>query len=674
MQNKLLKQKSNRLLLVIIIGLAISFLITPTNAAKADIYDDFLSANIDSALWSINDPSNIFYQSGGLLQADGPPNFVSPTLNSTRKFVGDFDFILVYANFLSTATDFTNGVPKIQLAVQSFSNQDGIFIERQYGQGGHSFGSNGFINGSWLQGVGAPATLSSGRLRINRTGSTITTYYDDGSGWQTLGTFTNVFTGIVRLDVAVYTGDDGNFHVESDYVDATATGSPQAAYRISWMYVQQRKYENENSFNRLSFGVRDDFDRPITDNSEVVNIELYDPNNNLITLNDLRFWSEDTINGSYDGNKSQLFYGDFVFDSGFSADISANLIPGTYRLEVTLSDATVLQRNYDFNQLVNLPFISSNSFGFFLDQSGNVFWEWDFPIELIYLSFNYETSARAIIEIYDNQQYVGSVWLRLPSHMRGMIIPYDLIQKMKSKGDNYKSMIQLRTNDNNNRTYSSKANFETPPSASASVTSLLPVENACGGNTATLWAQVENTGTSPLPSGAKVWFYVDAPIWSKPRWVGSAEVSGLPAGSKAWYAYDWSIPSDLKQGTSTYRAQAWVGSSAISALSVTQSFWVGSPGKAILVSPSGTITDTTPTYSWEAVENATWYYLWVNDSTGNKIKKWYTAEDANCSDGTGVCSVTPTTVLADGACNWWIQTWNDCGKGLWSSKGTFSVQ
>ena len=98
------------------------------------------------------------------------------------------------------------------------------------------------------------------------------------------------------------------------------------------------------------------------------------------------------------------------------------------------------------------------------------------------------------------------------------------------------------------------------------------------------------------------------------------------------------------------------------------------PSQATLISPSGTITEDSPTYTWNAVADSSWYYLWVNDSTGNKIKKWYTADDANCGDGTGQCSVTPTTELSDGACRWWIQTWNEYGYGPWSAAMAFTVE
>ena len=99
----------------------------------------------------------------------------------------------------------------------------------------------------------------------------------------------------------------------------------------------------------------------------------------------------------------------------------------------------------------------------------------------------------------------------------------------------------------------------------------------------------------------------------------------------------------------------------------------GAPGKATQVSPTGSISTTTPTYTWNAVPSTTWYQLWVNDSSTStgKIKTWYTAAQARCASGTGTCSVTPTTALALGSGQWWIQTWNDYGYGPWSDGMSF---
>jgi hypothetical protein len=97
------------------------------------------------------------------------------------------------------------------------------------------------------------------------------------------------------------------------------------------------------------------------------------------------------------------------------------------------------------------------------------------------------------------------------------------------------------------------------------------------------------------------------------------------------------------------------------------------PAAATLVSPTGIITTTTPTYTWNAVSGATSYQLYVYDSTGVKINQWYTASRAGCPSGTGNCSVTPSTSLASGGVTWWIQTWNSVGYGPWSSGRSFTI-
>ncbi len=97
------------------------------------------------------------------------------------------------------------------------------------------------------------------------------------------------------------------------------------------------------------------------------------------------------------------------------------------------------------------------------------------------------------------------------------------------------------------------------------------------------------------------------------------------------------------------------------------------PGKAVLVLPTGAITSNNPTYTWQPDPYATWYYLWVDDSTGTKIQKWYKAADAGCPDGTGACAVTPDIVLNSGSGKWWIQTWNPNGSGPWSYGMVFTM-
>lgn len=100
---------------------------------------------------------------------------------------------------------------------------------------------------------------------------------------------------------------------------------------------------------------------------------------------------------------------------------------------------------------------------------------------------------------------------------------------------------------------------------------------------------------------------------------------------------------------------------------------MGYPKTATLISPSGTITTATPTYTWNAAPSATEYCLWVSDSTGVRIQQWYTAVEAGCGAGTGTCSVSPSVPLATGAGKWKIQTRNPIWIGRWSAAKYFTV-
>jgi hypothetical protein len=112
------------------------------------------------------------------------------------------------------------------------------------------------------------------------------------------------------------------------------------------------------------------------------------------------------------------------------------------------------------------------------------------------------------------------------------------------------------------------------------------------------------------------------------------------------------------------------------------------PGKATPISPSGPISTNTPAYTWNPASGAQWYYLYVNDTTGNKIGQWYKAEDVCSSAGSAsgvssgaqqaasvavTCSVMPPTPIAVGSASWWVIGWNSVGFGELSAQMDFQV-
>jgi hypothetical protein len=94
------------------------------------------------------------------------------------------------------------------------------------------------------------------------------------------------------------------------------------------------------------------------------------------------------------------------------------------------------------------------------------------------------------------------------------------------------------------------------------------------------------------------------------------------------------------------------------------------PAAPTLIAPSGTLSTTTPTYSWNAVATATDYYLWVNGPSGTVVQQWFAASSV-CS--AGICSAAPAVSLAMGAHRWWIQARNGAGDGPWSAYLDFQV-
>jgi len=127
----------------------------------------------------------------------------------------------------------------------------------------------------------------------------------------------------------------------------------------------------------------------------------------------------------------------------------------------------------------------------------------------------------------------------------------------------------------------------------------------------------------------------------------------------------------ITAGSALWWVQTW-NSAGAGPWSNFKAFSVGGalPAAATLNSPTGQINDSTPTYNWNAVPGASWYRLWVQDTSGVIINKWYRASQTNCAAGSDECTVTPGTAVT-GAAYWWIQTWNNNGYGPWSSANSF---
>jgi hypothetical protein len=227
------------------------------------------------------------------------------------------------------------------------------------------------------------------------------------------------------------------------------------AVEIAWMQVQHREYGSGKNFNRLGFGLTDDHGEYLTDARNITEIRLYNQEKKELRLATARFDSVEEIFGSYDSKNSQWLYSKaWQFDSWFSAVILDSLNPGIYLLRVKTTDGKSVERTFVFNKRVTLPIIDLNSFQLNPDSFGNLIWTWDIPIGLGHLSLSNKMRARAAIEIFKDQKYVGYFSIILPVHLGYVFFPRDVVQVINQKGNRFELKVSLETRDKNNRTYS----------------------------------------------------------------------------------------------------------------------------------------------------------------------------------------------------------------------------
>lgn len=152
--------------------------------------------------------------------------------------------------------------------------------------------------------------------------------------------------------------------------------------------------------------------------------------------------------------------------------------------------------------------------------------------------------------------------------------------------------------------------------------------------------------------------------WDWPVWVQNA-TSWLPEYEGA--------PYDLPAGQYTWWAQAWNEGAGYGDWSEGLEFVIpgDSPGASNPIAPTGTITETRPTFQWSEVSNATWYQLYIRRL------------GADGWDWSGIWLQAATSWVPEyqdapydvpvGEYEWWVQTWNEDGYGPRSEALTFAI-
>jgi hypothetical protein len=233
-------------------------------------------------------------------------------------------------------------------------------------------------------------------------------------------------------------------------------GIALAAYELDWVSIQHRVYEDRTSQNVLAFNLKDGAGDYVSESNSVTNVILRypqpngdpDPTGTPVQLNTLLFFPLfDYVPARFDTDSAQWIYDPPYLLSEFDAEIEGTLVTGTYTLEVTTDDWVTHTKTINFDEILNLPIISSRTFQIHTDLNGNISWTWDIPKELLELAETYDLVVRAGVFTYKNEEIAALSWPNMPVHVGFCFIPASVYNFLKSKGDSIKFSLNVRTND-----------------------------------------------------------------------------------------------------------------------------------------------------------------------------------------------------------------------------------
>jgi hypothetical protein len=227
-----------------------------------------------------------------------------------------------------------------------------------------------------------------------------------------------------------------------------------AEYYLSTFVLQHRKYENGNDYNRISIGFKDGAGKLVTDDV-LVSAILKDPTETEIAILELSHYHNNALNGNYDWKQSRWVYpGAFSDDAGYLGKVAGSLQKGKYILEATDNNQKQHTGQFYVNGIVKLPLISSKTIKPSFDKDGNLICQWAVPWAVGQKNPDWDTFTQAMIDIYEGDTFIASVYVRVPTYMGRLFVPTPVLNLIRAQGSSFKLNVNLRTNDQNNRVYS----------------------------------------------------------------------------------------------------------------------------------------------------------------------------------------------------------------------------
>lgn len=129
-------------------------------------------------------------------------------------------------------------------------------------------------------------------------------------------------------------------------------------------------------------------------------------------------------------------------------------------------------------------------------------------------------------------------------------------------------------------------------------------------------------------------------------WVSGATTYVPPSDLPYSNDYKWWVRAGNADGNSD-----WFGP---------MEFFTGRPN---LTSPTGTITNKRPQFTWRSVAGSTWYQIWINKGGEQYLQTWIQ----------GNTYYVPPSDLPVGNYQWWVQSWSASLGKIWSDALSFKV-
>jgi hypothetical protein len=231
------------------------------------------------------------------------------------------------------------------------------------------------------------------------------------------------------------------------------------ATTIDFVSVQYRQYD-WGAQNRFAFGGSSD-GHPLDLSTFQYSIDpgggSLSIGGNPLSSTDLQFLNYQELTGSYAGNNTWTYASSWETVHYYRANVDS-LPLGTYSVSAKDTMGNQLGGFDVYDGITNLPSMSTSDLKYEFDQYGNLYFYWDIPENV-----PNNTYFVAAIEGYVADAFVAGAYVRNPNFLDYICVPKSILDGFGAV-DYFNLNVNLRTDDQDTRSYSQSLIVERPVS------------------------------------------------------------------------------------------------------------------------------------------------------------------------------------------------------------------